>query len=99
MASLTPVGKRTTNAATRAKVIAADTPAFSIVVQALQANTGVVTVGDSTVVASTGVGAMAQLSAGQAVTINLERSEFNAANIYFDVATNGEGVTGYAISE
>lgn len=98
MAALTALGKITTTGATRKQVTGSGTAviAYTLVVQALPTNAANVTIGDATVVASTGVGAVAILQPGQSMTIGAGH-EFNAANIYFDVATDNDGITGYTL--
>lgn len=98
ISNLAPLGKVTTTAATAKQVTGSSTKTncYSLVVQALPANTGNVTVGDSTVVASTGVGAMAVLAPGQSITIGIGH-EFDASNVYFDVAVSSEGIVGYTV--
>lgn len=68
-----------------------------VTIRALEGNTGDVTVGDSTVVASTGEGAFIVLAQGESHTFGTEAAPggLNAADFWLDVATNGDGVTAY----
>ena len=61
----------------------------SVVVRALPANTGLVYLGDSAVTTSNGY----ELSAGDALGMDID----NVNLLYFDVDTNGEGVSWMAV--
>ena len=71
--------------------------ATEVVIKALTTNTNPITVGDSTVVHSTGVGAYVTLSAGQEHKFGTQNAAagLNAADFWLDVQTNGEGVVAY----
>lgn len=71
--------------------------ATEVVIQASAGNTGSVTVGDSTVVASTGVGAYIVLAKGESHKFGsiMAPAGVNAAEIWLDVATNGDSVVAY----
>lgn len=68
-----------------------------VTIQASAGNTGSVTVGDSTVVASTGVGAYIVLAKGESHTFGTEMAPegLNAADFWLDVGTNGDSVVAY----
>jgi len=97
MANIVTFGKNTTNAGTRKQVTTAtDHQAVnSFVVQALPGNVGNVYIGDSTVVAATGVGTMRILQPGEVFSAASEGlNDLNATQVYFDVESNGDGVVG-----
>ena len=101
---LKPLGKLTTTAGTRKALVtySANQQSYTrkVVVRALSTNTQAVTVGDSTVVASTGVGAADILAPGTQTVIEVPpggNANLDPGAIYFDVAVSAEGVVAYFV--
>jgi hypothetical protein len=103
-----PLGKvAVTAAATRERLtkgLSAPTASLrcqKIHIKASLANTGDVTVGDVTVVASTGVGAYIVLDAGQEHTFVIDNAPngLDASLFYLDVGTSGDSVIAYLITQ
>lgn len=61
----------------------------SVLVQALSANTGVIVVGDSQVVAAAATRRGVALTAGQSVTVDVD----DLSDVWIDATVAGEGVT------
>jgi hypothetical protein len=97
--ALQALGKITVAAAgTNQRVTTTATRCQSITVQALSTNTGKVFVGTSAMVKATFVGVLAVIPApstgvipSATFSIPLSPAGLNAADIYLDVDTNGEG--------
>jgi len=82
-------------AATAEALVSADTFVLGVVIVAETNNTGVVAVGDSTVIAALATRTGVPLLVGEPVTIISPESDkfINLADIYLDVTVNGDGVT------
>lgn len=74
---------------------------FKIHIKASLGNTGDVTVGDSTVVHATGVGAYIVLDAGQEHMFMVDNAPagLDASKFWLDVGTNGDSVVAYLIEQ
>lgn len=81
--------KTVSSAGTAEALVASSTPCKRVHVQGLEANTGTVVVGGSTVVATSGTRRGIALVAGQAVTIQID----DLAKVYVDAVVTGEGVS------
>ena len=78
-----------TTAGTRLQLSASSVPVVKVVVQALQANTGFIAVGGSTVVAASGTERGYILAPFNAITLTVN----NLNLIYLDSTVSGEGVS------
>ena len=83
--------KTVTTAGTRVQLSSSSVPILKVVIQALQANTGFIAVGGSTVVAASGTERGYILAPFNAITITV--SDLNL--IYLDSTVSGEGVSYY----
>jgi hypothetical protein len=81
-----------TEAEVQANTLMGRIAANKILIQAAKANTGNIFVGDNTVVAATGVGTLAELGAGESVTLDAEGiNAFSVETLFLDAATSGDG--------
>ncbi len=92
---LTPgVAKATTTAGTRVALTTIAFPVTTIIIQAKNANTGTIYVGDSTVASTNGL----QLKAGQVLTLTGDNRNEGQADelipndVYIDSSVDAEGV-------
>ena len=87
--------KTVTTAGTRVQLSSTWAQCKEVVITAYQANTGVMAIGDSNVVAASG--------SERGATINAAQTEYlhdvNLSSIYIDSTVNGEGVSWVAASE
>ncbi len=81
--------KIVTTAGTAEKLIASTTSAKKIIITALEANTGMVVVGGSSVVASSGTRNGIPLTPLSSIELTID----DISKIYLDVTVNGEGVS------
>lgn len=85
---------------TAVQVSTSSVPFTKVTITAETDNTGIITVGASTVVASLATRRGAPLSAGDSVTIEAKGQEHgNLTNLYIDTTVNGDGVTFVGQSE
>lgn len=78
-----------TTAGTAVQLSTSNTRIFSVAIQAETDNTGVIVVGDSSVVAAQATRKGLALNAGDTVTLDVAQ----LSNIYLDSTVNGDGVT------
>ena len=84
------VGRKVVATAGTAEALStSNTRIFSVAIQAETDNTGLVVVGDSTVVAALATRKGIALNAGDSITLDVAQ----LSNIYIDVTVNGDGVT------
>ena len=87
--------KTVTTAGTRVQLSSTWAQCTEVALTALQANTGVIAIGDNNVVALAG--------SERGMTINAAQTEYvhniNLSSIYIDSTVNGEGVSWVATSE
>jgi len=81
-------GVKTVTTAGTAVVLATSRSARWVIIQAQTDNTGVVAVGDSTVLATVATGTGVALAAGESLSLPCE----DLGNIYIDATVNGDGV-------
>lgn len=87
-------GRKTVTAAgTAERLVSSTTPAAGVIITAETNNTGVMTVGDSTVVAAVGTRRGTPLYAGESVSFPIS----DLYDVYLDTTVNGDGVTFLAI--
>lgn len=105
--TIVPLGRITvTTAGTRVPITSSTDKCAYIVACPVAANTGTVVVGDTTVVAATGVGVYAELlkpASGYSDRVTIPSGEPDAGNtidpstIYLDAATSGDKVLVYLV--
>lgn len=88
IATMVSGSKTVTTAGTRVAFASSSTPMKKIDIIAKAANTGIVVIGDSTVVASAGTRKGIALNAGDVYSFELP----DLANLYMDSTVDGEGV-------
>lgn len=87
-------GRKVVAAAGTAEALATSTACKRVIIMAETNNTGVITVGGSTVVAALATRQGIPLNAGDSVTITID----NLSKIYLDTTVNGDGVTYYYLT-
>lgn len=88
-------GRKTVTTAGTAVQLAASQGIVSVAITALEANTGIITIGASTVLAASGTRRGLPLAAKQTATICTD----DLADVYIDATVNGEGVSWMAVIE